>query len=91
MLVAAGEPVDLRLDAEPLAVESERAGIAVRQRMLEDVRVRLWLRRLVLVKYLESVGEAGDVVALRRLYVPPLRAAAKGRTAYPAGRSDLVP
>ena len=63
VLVAAREPVDLRLGAEPLAVEGERAGIAVRQRMLEDVRVRLLLHGLVLEEHPDSVEEDGDVVA----------------------------
>jgi hypothetical protein len=59
--------------------------------MLDLVRRVLGLGVAGLEQQADAVEEEGDVVAHRRLNVLRLREARKGRTAYPAERSDLVP
>jgi hypothetical protein len=63
VVVAPRQAADLLLDAKPLAVERKRAGIAVRERMLDGVRIGLLLRALLLEEDADAVEEDGDVVA----------------------------
>ena len=79
------------LGAEPLPVERERAGIAVRQRMLDAVRVGSRCGSARSEEEADAVEEDGEVVAHpATLNVRRVQPASKGRTAYPAGQSDLV-